>query len=406
MKTKNLSKIVSEPRSILSAGAADPASTATIEAAGRQQLQVLSHELRNALNLINGHTECLMRALSLPHQRSSLEVLQHTSIHMMRLVNNILDLGKIESGNLELDVKPFDIQSFIQKIAAAYQPVHSKKITLQLNLDQQLNFRILGDETRLRQVLDNLIGNALKFTLQGNISINLETSIAKNESLSILFSISDTGIGMDSNTIEKIVLPFRQTDNTIQNSYGGSGLGLMISQHLVKQMGGEICVESTPGKGSRFYFSLTFPIAHLPITTTDEPETMTDMEGLHILLVEDDAVNRLVARRFLEKWKIEVDEAATSIQALELLKCKSYDLLLIDLEIPDMHGTELAQQIRLQDADIPLVAFTASAYANIRQALYQKGFNDYISKPFLPEDLHKKILQLTRYGQLQYPKTA
>lgn len=221
------------------------------------------------------------------------------------------------------------------------------------------------------------------------------------QEITVLFSVSDTGIGIPQNKVRKIFDSFTQADIETTRKYGGTGLGLAISKFLVEKMGGEISVESEPGIGSCFSFTITFQVTSAKVFTESTVKVLNGLEGIRVLLAEDNPINMKVAKKFLQKWNLQVDEATNGLEAVELYRKNRYDLLLIDLEMPEMDGNEVVAYIRKRDSITPIVAFTAAVYDGMQHDLLSRGFTEFIPKPFRPDDLHKKILQLTAYDQLQ-----
>jgi CheY-like chemotaxis protein len=240
------------------------------------------------------------------------------------------------------------------------------------------------------------LSNAHKVTPTGAVNLRVKIRNRNSDIVAITFSVSDTGIGIPANKQKQIFESFTQADTETTRKYGGTGLGLAISKYIVEKMGGELEVESEPGKGSTFYFTLKFRFNGTKAYVNEAKlKQLTGLDGIRILLAEDNPVNMLVAKKFLHKWKMSVDEAVNGIEAIELYKKNSYDLLLIDLEMPEMDGVAVAADVRKKDNQIPIVAFTAAVYENMAEDLKSKGFTDFITKPFRPEDLHKKILHYT-----------
>ena len=368
-------------------------------------LSNMSHELRTPLNGIIGTTNILLQEDYLETQRDSLDVLKNSSEHMLQLVNDILDLSKLEAGKMELEEQPFNLKDFIHKVAAPF--VNSAKNSIQINIemDESVDLEIISDETRLQQILNNLLSNAHKFTPAGAVNLRVKTRNRNSDIVAITFSVSDTGIGISANKQKQIFESFTQADTETTRKYGGTGLGLAISKYIVEKMGGELEVESEPGKGSTFYFTLKFRFNGTKAYVNEAKlKQLTVLHGIRILLAEDNPVNMLVAKKFLHKWKMSVDEAVNGVEAIELYKKNSYDLLLVDLEMPEMDGVGVAADVRKSDNQIPIIAFTAAVYENMAEDLKNKGFTDFITKPFRPEDLHKKILHYTkeREASLKY----
>jgi CheY-like chemotaxis protein len=362
-------------------------------------LSNMSHELRTPLNAIIGTTNLVLQEEYLPTQRQSFEVLKYSSEHMMQLVNDILDFSKIEAGKMEIENAPFNLKAFMQKIVSSFTaPVANKNLGFKINIDNQADIEIYGDETRLHQVMNNLLANAIKFTENGTIGIDVKLNNTKSDNTAIYFAISDTGIGIPQNKIKQIFESFMQADIETTRKFGGTGLGLAISKKIIDQMGGELHVDSSVGTGSCFYFTLKFKMNKKQKSYVDEDriKSLSNLEGITVLLAEDNPINMIVAKRFLQKWNIEVIEAENGAIAVDLFYKNNPDILLVDLEMPEMDGAQTVAAIRKTHPQMPIIAFTAATYENIKEDLVSKGFNDYMPKPFKPEELHKKLVQYTQ----------
>jgi CheY-like chemotaxis protein len=248
----------------------------------------------------------------------------------------------------------------------------------------------------LSQILNNLLSNALKFTHQGSIVLKAQVERSNSEQTAINFSVVDTGIGIPTHKIKGIFESFTQASTSTTRKYGGTGLGLAITQKLVQLLGGDLEVESEEGKGSRFYFTLSFDnsISLRRFVNEDRVKTLKPFDGIKILLAEDNPVNMMIARRFLSKWNAHITEVSNGYDAVEMFNRNSYDLLLFDLEMPIMDGYTALEEIRKINRQIPAIAFTAAVFDNMKQYLREKGFSEYVQKPFRPEDLHQKIATL------------
>jgi len=366
-------------------------------------LSNMSHELRTPLNAIIGTSNILLQEEYMAAQRESFQVLKHSSEHMLQLINDILDFSKLEAGKMELENAPFNLKQFLTRAISPFLTGGKPGVRIILAVDDSLDQETIGDEMRLNQVINNLLSNARKFTEEGTITISAKPDKVKSDSLVVRFSVRDTGIGIAPNKVRQIFESFEQADTETTRKYGGTGLGLAISKAIVERMGGALKVSSEPGKGSEFHFSVEMNINHGQKAYVNEEslKVLRELEGVRVLMAEDNPINMLVARRFLLKWKVNVDEATNGLKALELFRKNAYDLLLIDLEMPEMDGTQAVAEIRKTDTQVPIIAFTAAVYDNMHEDLLRKGFTDFIPKPFRPEELHKKILQLTTYDQLQ-----
>lgn len=372
-------------------------------------LSNMSHELRTPLNAIIGTTNIILHEEYLPSQKQSFEVLKYSSEHMMQLVNDILDFSKIEAGKMVLESAPFNIQSFLQKVVSPFNaPVAAKNLALEIKVDDSANLEVFGDEMRLIQVMNNLLANAIKFTEKGAITVEVKTVALRSDTADVYFAVKDTGIGIAQNKMRQIFESFMQADIETTRKFGGTGLGLAISKKIVGQMGGNLQAESEAGAGSIFYFTLSFKIAARQKSYVDENKLkgLSNLEGVKVLLAEDNPINMIVAKRFLQKWHIEIIEAENGVKAVELFYRHQPDLLLIDLEMPEMDGAQTVAEIRKTHPYIPIIAFTAATYENIKEDLLSKGFNDYLPKPFKPEELHKKIVESVSSGLNEHRKAS
>lgn len=360
-------------------------------------LSNMSHELRTPLNGIIGTTHLMQSETCLPEQEQQFVVLKNLSEHMLGLVNDILDFSKIESGKFELHPHRFNVNELVKKLDITFHHLFDDKdIRYKVDPDVRLNLiDVYADELRLQQVMNNLISNALKFTPPGGTVTVNATMVEKIEKeVKIFFSVVDTGIGVETEKLQSIFESFSQGDTATTRKYGGTGLGLSISKSIIGQMGGTIYLNSEPGKGSNFYFMVTLPMYNRQDPEKGEKKiiSMDSLKNIRVLIAEDNPVNMVIAKRILQKWGVKVDEAVNGKLALEMAEKGNYDLILVDLEMPEMDGKTAVKKINLLKKDIPSLAFTASVYENMKQDLLQTGFTDYILKPFKPEELYRKIV--------------
>lgn len=365
-------------------------------------LSMISHELRTPLNGIVGTTELLLQDRYLESQRPYMDVLRHSSEHMLRLINDILDFSKLEAGKMELEKAPFNLHTFISKAAAPFMQDQGARVPLRLEIDPQLDLEVCSDELRLNQVLNNLLSNARKFTPEGQITLIARSESRTESQIRVRFAVKDTGIGIPPGKINSIFERFTQADAETTRRFGGTGLGLAISKHLVERMGGSLNVYSQPAAGSEFYFSLGLEInIKSRGNEGSAPATpMASLQGLRVIVAEDNPVNMIVARRFLQKWNVETIEARNGRELVEMYGHSPVDLLLVDLDMPEVDGVQAVAEIRRKDTIIPVIAFTAAIYENIDADLRMKGFDDFVPKPFKPEVLYSKIRELTGYRDL------
>lgn len=368
--------------------------------AKEQFLSTMSHEIRTPMNAVIGMTNLLLQEQPKPDQIENLNALKYSAESLLSLLNDILDFSKIEAGKIELVKEVFDLRRIAEGIKNTYDLIAKNKgITLISDYDNRIPKRLICDPIRINQVITNLVGNALKFTDKGTISLVIKLEEEGIDYASIQFSIIDTGIGIEEDKQSIIFQEFTQANANTNRKYGGTGLGLTISQRIVKVLGGVIVVESEPEKGSRFYFSLKMPKVISPV---DEPEIKPKPEPsiefsrtYSVLIVEDNEINKIIAEKFLTKWGMKVDHAENGKVAIEKHLSNDFDLILMDLEMPVMSGYEATIAIRKMSDDkknsIPIIALTASAMLDIQTKIFSLGMNDFILKPFVPNDLRRKL---------------
>ncbi|MFI5193127.1 MAG: ATP-binding protein [Chitinophagales bacterium] len=357
-------------------------------------LSNMSHELRTPLNGIIGTSNLLLQEDYLPDQKSHLDILKYSSEHMMMLINEILDFNKIEVGKLQLGQEPVDLKKFLEKITLQFAAqAHAKHIGFKTDIDENLDIEVMTDETRLNQVFSNLLSNAIKFTHYGEIVVVARKIYSTSQKATIQFMVKDSGIGIPANKQQEIFESFTQADVNTTRKYGGTGLGLAITKKLVSLFHGELQLESEEGRGSTFHFTLKLTISEnrKRYINEDKVKQLCTFPGVKVMVAEDNAINMSIARRFLNKWGIEVKEAYNGKQAVELFSQHKFDLVLIDLEMPEMDGITALGEIKKINPAVPAIAFTAAVYDDMRADLLRKGFMEFVPKPFRPEDLHNKI---------------
>jgi CheY-like chemotaxis protein len=285
----------------------------------------------------------------------------------------------------------FNIKHMLSKLCRVYLAQNSNEnVSFNFDIDHQLNLEVISDDLRIKQILLNLLSNAFKFTKKGSINFTASTLEKTDNILKIRFAVTDTGIGIKENQLQKIFESFEQADNSTTRNFGGTGLGLSISKQLVALFNSELKIESNFGKGTTFYFDISAKISHAPIHTHTNTN-FKNLEGLKILVAEDNKVNMLVLLTFLKKWNVNYTEVVNGSLAVQEHQKDEFDLVLMDLEMPEMDGYTAIQEIRKTDSKIPVIAFTAALYDHMDVDLKNKGFNDYLHKPFNPTDLYNKI---------------
>jgi PAS domain S-box-containing protein len=357
-------------------------------------LSSMSHELRTPLNGIIGSANLLLQEDYIPAQRKNLDILRYSSEHMLQLINHILDFSKIEAGKIDLNEAPFNLKALLTKITPQFvQQATDKNISLEIASMDELDIDVLADETRMYQVLNNLLANAVKFTSKGGVVLTAKKIFASSHIASIQFLVTDTGIGIPAERQKDIFKNFTQAHSDTTRKFGGTGLGLAICKKLLQMMGSDLHVESEEGKGSTFHFTIEFKVSQERRNYINEERNklLPMLQGARILIAEDNPINMAIACRFLEKWGVEVTPAVNGRIAANLFEKDKYDVVLIDLEMPELDGLAALRKIREKDAEVPAIAFTAAVYDNIQRDLLAKGFTDFVHKPFRPEDLHAKI---------------
>lgn len=356
-------------------------------------LSIMSHEIRTPLNAVIGMGHLLLKQNPRADQMDNLKVLKTSADNLLVLINDILDYNKIEAGKLELEETPFSVKKLVTDIVSANSnSANEKENKIVLQIDQNLADSFIGDSVRLGQVLNNLISNAIKFTQKGLIEVNVKLDELKQKTARFTFSIQDTGVGIPKDKLQDIFMPFMQASTSITRNYGGTGLGLAISQRILQLLNSSITIESEVGKGSRFCFTLELKTNNLINTSKTETEELDfDLNNLRILLVEDTPFNVLFAMQLLEDWNAVVEVAENGLEAVNILQHESFDLVLMDLQMPVMDGYTATVKIREFNNTIPIIALTASATSNVREKVLAVGMQDYVTKPFNPDDFFQRI---------------
>lgn len=361
-------------------------------------LSVMSHEIRTPMNAIIGTTHLLLEENPRKGQLENLNSLKYAADSLVQLINDILDLNKIESGKIQLENAEFDFPHLIHNINVLFQSkAQEKAIDFQVNIANGIDRYLQGDPGRLSQVLNNLISNAIKFTNEGRVMLRIFTESETKKTIELCFEVSDTGVGIPQDKLEAIFETFTQATSSTTRKFGGTGLGLTISKRLLELQESNIRVESELGKGSTFSFCLKFDkiVDQDAARRSKEEIEYLPLEDLHVLVVDDNVMNRVVLEQFLQKWQLKYQSVEGGKEALEIIKEQSFNLILLDIQMPEMDGYEVTKIIREtadSNQDIPIVALSADIYSNVHDKIIASGMDDFVSKPFKPDELYS-ILQ-------------
>jgi CheY-like chemotaxis protein/anti-sigma regulatory factor (Ser/Thr protein kinase) len=348
-----------------------------------------------------GVTTLLLDTELTTDQRESLQLVRTSAESLLRVINDILDVSKIEAGRMSLEPVPFELREQLQRCVKTLEyRAREKGLTLRCDVTPDVPNHVTGDWLRLQQVLINLIGNALKFTEQGRVVVTVDVESHVDEDVVLHISVADTGIGVRADRQAAIFDAFTQADGSTARSYGGTGLGLTISRRLIEMMGGRLSLESTPGRGARFHFTVKVGVRAQPVAAprpVHAQDTGATPARLRILLAEDNSVNRFLAVRLLEKQGHVVQTAVNGRAALMAVEAEQFDLALMDLQMPEMDGFEATALIRTGErttgAHLPIIALTANAMVGDEERCLRAGMDGYVSKPI---DISRLLAEIRR----------
>jgi len=351
-------------------------------------LATMSHEIRTPINGVIGMTGLLRTTTLDDVQREYVETIRESGDNLLSVVNDILDFSKIEAGQLELEDIPFDLRAQLRDVERLFRfTAEAKGLSLDVTVGEGVPLAVSGDPGRVRQVLNNLLGNAVKFTAAGRVSLRAEAWADGAEQTYVEITVRDTGTGITPDGLARLFQPFTQADATTTRRFGGTGLGLSICKRLVERMGGTIRVESVEGKGSTFTFSVRLRIAQGAVTTPAEMAVVPSaaLGALRVLVVEDNLVNQRIAIGMLRLMGVACDLAPNGHDAIEAVKSKRYDVILMDCHMPVLDGYAATRAIRVLDAPwcatVPIIAMTANAFAEDERRCLEAGMSAYLSKP-------------------------
>jgi signal transduction histidine kinase/CheY-like chemotaxis protein/HPt (histidine-containing phosphotransfer) domain-containing protein len=361
-------------------------------------LSNMSHEIRTPLNAMVSTINLLEAENLTEEQNEYTSILKFSSENLMALVNDILDIDKVESGKIKLEKAPVKLRELLSSVQSAHSLRSEEKgVKLIVDIDENIPQMILGDSVRLAQVLNNLISNAVKFTESGYVKVTIDHLETRKEKAVIRFRVEDTGIGIDPAQVNTLFRRFNQADKSITRRFGGTGLGLAITKALVELMGSKINVYSKPGEGAEFSFKIKFPVCTETIKSSGKESKSFDFGKLigHVLIVDDNMLNRVLTGKFLSKWNLRISNATNGQEALDRVKAEKFDLILMDLQMPIMDGYTAVRHIRnMEDSycqKVPILAITASVLLEVRNKIEEYGMQGFIPKPFIPRQLWEAI---------------
>ncbi|GAA4120975.1 ATP-binding protein [Flavobacterium chungbukense] len=357
-------------------------------------LSTVSHELRTPLNAINGITHILLEDNPKKKQLKYLESLKFSGNYLTTFINEILEVNKIDSTKVEVENISFNLKELLFNIQSSLKELATaNRNYFNLEIDNSIPDNLMGDPTKLSQIILNLINNALKFTQNGHVNVIAKLYSQEDEYATVYFEIVDTGIGIPEDKLQTVFESFSQGSIEVNRKYGGTGLGLTIVKKLIELLGGEIKLKSEVGKGSTFTFKLNFKINNEPLEAIEEVKPYDDKQLMDksILLIEDNKINQMITRKMLENKNITCEIVDNGEDAVELLKIKRFDLILMDVHLPGINGTTATKLIREFDKTTPVIALTAISLDENRDMLLSFGMNDVITKPFVPDEFYSTI---------------
>lgn len=366
-------------------------------------LATMSHEIRTPMNAIMGMTHLLQKDQPRSDQLEPLNILDFSGKTLLTLIDDVLDFSKIEAGRIEFEHIEFNLEQLLSTIIDTFKALAiNKKVSLKSNIENNLHYTLYGDPARLTQILNNLLGNAIKFTELGYVSLEVNKLKETKDHISLQFVVKDTGIGIPEERIATIFESFTQGSGSTKRLYGGTGLGLSISKQLIELQGGSLHLESELGKGTVFFVEMGFEKTKSKFSADKHNEIaqsiLNNYKHIKVLLAEDNIVNQKVMYRFFERWGINLTIVENGKEAVDLVKIMNFDLILMDLQMPIMDGYEATEIIRsMKDTSknkIPIIALTAAALSEVKKEVYASGMNDFVTKPFDPIELQKKMVDV------------
>ena len=360
-------------------------------------LAMMSHEIRTPMNAIMGNAQLLGDSVLAPDERESVETIETAGSALLSLINDVLDFSKIEADRMELDRTGFAPVALVESVVKLFGiNARGKGIGLAAQIDPAMPAILAGDPLRLRQVLSNLVGNAIKFTASGGVTVKASVVAIADDETRLRFEVTDTGIGIDDEGRKRLFAPFVQVDAATTRKFGGTGLGLAISKRLVGLMGGQIGVDSTVGAGSTFWFTVALakatPAEISAVQTANQPvEKNTDIIGAHVLVAEDNLPNKRLIERLLARLGVDAEIVGNGVDAVAAARGKAFDLILMDCHMPELDGFDATREIRAGGSSIPIIALTADAMSGDREVCIEAGMDDYLAKPIVTAELIRTL---------------
>ncbi len=372
-------------------------------------LSNMSHEIRTPMNAIIGLSDLLLEEKFEGTTLENIKSIKYSADNLLVIINDILDFSKIEAGKVTFEKIDFDLRHRMSELRKTFEyRTKEKGLEFSIEIDNAIPSVIMGDPYRLNQILFNLVGNAIKFTSEGYIKVIVRVLENSKDNIKIEFEVKDSGIGIQESQQSKIFESFTQANTDTTRKYGGTGLGLAITKNLVQLQGGDISIRSKVGEGTSFIVAIPFNISQVSTLEIKDSQkaVLADLSSLTILLVEDNLMNQFVAKQFFKKWKNELVIANHGAEAITILRERSdIDLVLMDLQMPEMSGFQAAEIIRaensvVKNSGVPIIALSADAFLETRRKVLEAGMNDYVTKPFKPEELYQKIVKYTQQPNL------
>ena len=360
-------------------------------------LSTITHELRTPMYAVTGLTHLLLEENPKPEQKEHLRSLQFSGEYLLNLINNILDLNKLEANKVEIEKTTFNLKKRLNDVLITLnKSAVDRKNNLVLEFDDEIPKKLEGDSVKLSQILINLIGNSLKFTQNGDVIVRVKKLGEKKDKVTLHFEIEDNGVGISKKKQKSIFESFSQASLQINRKFGGTGLGLSIVKSLLQLMGSRIQLESQLGKGSKFWFDLVLDISSEGATENELSRQLNEneyntLENRHILVVEDNKINQMITRKILEKRKIKCQVADNGMDAIKMVETNEFDVVLMDIHMPGISGIEATQEIRKFKPDLPIIALTAVTIEENIDEFFRVGFSEIIPKPFKTEEFFEKI---------------